>query len=108
MAIVRQQSAGDPAMPQLPKALVFNLLSVLLCGAVAQAEIALPEGWKTAAPRPETRPTFAFNAKAGPKETLGLEIECSNSVADHGWVQKSFPVTGGKFVRFSVLRKTEN
>src|SRR4051812_37549116 len=68
----------------------------------------LPGGWTSAAPREEIRPTFAFDAQGGPQGKGALVIRTGDSTADQGWLQKSFPVEGGKFVRFSALRQTEH
>ena len=55
--------------------------------------------------RDETRPRFSFDPGAGPDGTGAFVISTSSSVGENGWFQKSFPVTGGKFVRFLAVRK---
>lgn len=67
-----------------------------------------PSDWKPMAQREQTRPRFSFDSIGGPDRTGAFVISTSNSVGENGWFQKSFPVTGGKFVRFAAVRKVEN
>jgi len=67
-----------------------------------------PAGWQAAAPREEIRPSFAFDARGGPQRNGAFVIVTGDSVAQHGWFQKAFPVDGGKFYRFEAVRRTEN
>ncbi len=64
-----------------------------------------PPGWQPAAQREEIRPAFSFD-KGGPKGSGAFVIEAGDSVGQHGRVQKSFPVAGGKFYRFDAVRRT--
>jgi predicted amidohydrolase len=66
-----------------------------------------PAGWEQASPREEIRPTFAFDPRGGPKEDGAFVIAAGDSVGQHGWVQKTFPVTGGRFYRFQAVRRTD-
>src|SRR5262245_1166070 len=66
-----------------------------------------PPGWKAASQRDEIRPTFSFEPKGGPKANGALVITAADSVGQHGWFQKGFPVTGGKCYRFQVVRKAQ-
>ncbi len=73
-------------------------------GAVAGA----PEGWKVNSPRDELRPEFAFDPAGGPGGEPAFVITADGREGlDGGWV-KSFPVEGGRFYRFSAVRKAEN
>ncbi|NUQ66300.1 MAG: carbon-nitrogen hydrolase family protein [Pirellulales bacterium] len=65
-------------------------------------------GWQAAAPREEIRPAFAYDASGGPQRSGALVIATGASVAEHGWFQKAFPVTGGNSYRFEAARKAEN
>lgn len=67
--------------------------------------IAAPDGWQTAAPRDEIRPKFSFDAKAGREGKGALLIEADAREGLHGYWTKSFPVTGGKHVRFKAYRQ---
>ncbi len=68
----------------------------------------LPDGWQALSPRDEIRPTFSFEPKGGPNGAGAFVITTSDSVGDQGWIQKTFPVTGGAFHRFSAVRKAED
>ena len=67
----------------------------------AESKPKFPAGWEPASPRDEIRPTFSFDPKGGPKGDGAFVIAAADSVGQHGWFQKAFPVTGGKFYRFS-------
>jgi len=81
-------------------------LAVLLVGGPLLA--GEPSGWSTRSPRDEIKPQFSSLDKGGPKGDGALVIQTSDSVADHGWYEKSFPITGGKFYRFEAVRKVDN
>lgn len=68
----------------------------------------LPDGWHAAAPRDELRPAFAFDPVGGPKQTGAFVITHDDREGLHGWVQKAFPVTGGKHYHFRAARKAAN
>src|SRR5262249_26787279 len=59
-----------------------------------------PPGWKGASQRDEIRPQFSFEPKGGPNARGAFIITAGDSVGQHGWFQKVFPITGGKFYRF--------
>jgi hypothetical protein len=67
-----------------------------------------PDGWQPAAPREEIRPAISFDRKGGPQGSGAFVLATDEGVGQHGWVQKTFPVTGGKTYRFHVLRKITN
>jgi predicted amidohydrolase len=69
---------------------------------------AAPPGWQPASPRDEIRPRFSFDAKGGPKGEGSLLITADEREGLHGWWQKSFPVTGGRYYRFQALRKVHD
>src|SRR5262245_16122929 len=60
----------------------------------------LPPGWEATSPRDEIRPTFSYDPKGGPNGKGAFVITAADSIGQHGWCQKAFPVTGGKFYRF--------
>ena len=69
---------------------------------------AAPPGWQPASPRDEIRPRFSFDVKGGPKGEGSLLITADEREGLHGWWQKSFPVTGGRYYRFQALRKVHD
>jgi predicted amidohydrolase len=69
------------------------------------ADTAIPDGWKTVAPRDEIRPTFSFDPGGGPKKDGALVIAADGREGLHGWFEKSFPVAGGKHYHFHAVRK---
>src|SRR5262245_36175921 len=76
--------------------------------AVREAErVPFPAGWEPTSQREEIRPTFAFDPTAGPKGSGAFVITAADSVGQHGWVQKTFPVSGGQFYCFQAARKTD-
>jgi predicted amidohydrolase len=87
---------------------VWFLEGVLLCALAhaAQAAERLPSGWEGAAQREEIRPSFSYDPATGPQRKGALVIVADDSPAQHGYLQKTFPVEGGRHVRFEVFRKT--
>jgi predicted amidohydrolase len=67
---------------------------------------AFPDGWHPAGPRPEIRPTISFEPRGGPNRSGAFVIATDEGVGQHGWVHRTFPVTGGKTYRFLARRKT--
>lgn len=80
---------------------------LIFLSAMPTAE-AFPAGWEPTSPREEIRPTFSFDPKGGPKAAGAFVITTSDSEGDHGWLRKSFPISGGKFYRFDAIRLTKN
>src|SRR5262249_54895757 len=74
----------------------------------AKKDAPFPPGWEPVAQRDEIRPTFSFDPRGGPKGDGALVIVTGDSVGQQGRFEKTFPVTGGKFYRFSAVRKAEN
>ncbi len=65
-----------------------------------------PPGWSTQAPREELRPQFAYARQGGPKGEGAFVITHEQREGLHGWWQKTFPISGGKYYHFRALRKT--
>jgi predicted amidohydrolase len=82
---------------------VFALLAVLPYAAWA----ATPEGWEAFAPRDEIRPQFAWQPAGGPEGRGCLVIQADAREGLHGCWTRTFPVIGGRYYAFHVLRKTE-
>lgn len=68
----------------------------------------LPPGWSARSPRDEIRPVFAHDPTGGPKRSGAFVITHDQRAGLQGWVEKEYPVTGGEWVRFNVVRKTRN
>lgn len=66
------------------------------------------DGWTSAAPREEIRPDFQQTESGGRSGGGALAILADEREGLHGWWQKTFPVTGGRFYRFSAWRQVEN
>jgi predicted amidohydrolase len=75
--------------------------------AVVSSPVA-PDGWQTASPRDELRPTFPFNAKGGADGKGSFLIRTDAREGLDGYWTKTFPVQGGQHYRFSALRKLKN
>jgi predicted amidohydrolase len=69
---------------------------------------AVADGWTTAAPREEIRPEFLQTETGGRSGYGALTIRADHREGLHGWWQKTFPVTGGQYYRFSAWRRGEN
>lgn len=67
-----------------------------------------PGGWLAMAQRDEIRPTFSFDAKGGAEGHGAYLISTPASVSQNGWLQKSFPVKGGTFVKFQAKRNVDH
>ena len=66
------------------------------------------DGWTSVAPREEIRPQFQ-HAETGGKSGRGtLAIRADEREGLHGWWQKTFSVTAGRYYRFSAWRRAEN
>jgi hypothetical protein len=68
-------------------------------------EFAYPSGWSAKSPRDEIRPEFSYEPTGGPKKSGTFVIRHDDREGLDGWFEKSFPVTGGEFVRFQAVRK---
>ncbi len=61
-----------------------------------------PEGWTTESPRDELRPTFTYDPAGGPRGQGALVIEADQREGLFGWWQKTVPIEGGRWYRFSA------
>lgn len=84
--------------------ILLSALTLFTIANFASAQAA----WKPAAPRDEIKPHFSFDAKGGPNATGMLTIAADKREGLHGWWEKSFPITGGKFYEFHALRSVKN
>lgn len=112
-----------PARHTMPRqnylALILGVVSAVIATAFSTSAAEPPAtaaphgehfqaGWQPAAPREEIRPAFSFDAGGGPKRQGAFVIAAADSVGQHGWFQKAFPIAGGKSYRFEAVRKVEN
>jgi hypothetical protein len=67
-----------------------------------------PDGWETAAPREEIKPTFAFYPTEGTKGTGTFVIVTDERAGLHGFWRKTFQVKGGTYYRFNASRRVDN
>jgi predicted amidohydrolase len=93
--------------------ILLALLALLFAALVASplnlaftAEPAAPEGWIAKSPRDEIRPAFSYLPQGGPQQSGSLALEADQREGLFGWWEKTFEVAGGKWYKFSVLRKT--
>lgn len=68
---------------------------------------AADDGWHFVSPRDEIRPQAAQVADGGPDESGVLSIESDDRSGLAGAWHRTFPVQGGQYYRFSVLRQTQ-
>lgn len=66
------------------------------------------DGWTTTAPREEIRPQFQHEETGGKSGHAALAIRADEREGLHGWWEKTFPVTAGRYYRFSAWRRAEN
>ena len=85
---------------------LFGLAIVLVMPSLALAGEPLPKGWTTKAPRDEIRPQFRFEAGGGPNGQGCFVIGADDREGLVGYWEKTYPVEGGHYYRFSSLRRT--
>src|SRR5713226_8763612 len=73
-----------------------------------QIQAASADGWTSVAPREEIRPQFQQMEAGGKSGHGALAIRADEREGLHGWWQKNFPVTAGRYYQFSAWRRTEN
>ncbi len=83
---------------------IFFLTLLTTVGVMGQNSLA-PDGWTTASPRAEIMPDFSYNPDGGPDQKGSFVIESGSREGLVGRWTKSFPVKGGEYYQFSVLRK---
>jgi predicted amidohydrolase len=76
--------------------------------AVGDSDAGAPDGWHARSPRNEIRPAFAYQKKGGAERSGSLTISADERAGLFGWWEKSFPIEGGRYYRFSAQRKTEH
>jgi len=66
---------------------------------------AAPDGWSMASPREEIKPAFSYDADGGPHRKGALIIRTDEREGLQGRWTRTLPVHGGRYYRFSVLRR---
>lgn len=82
---------------------IQKLFVALLFG-ISIHSTSFSEEWLERSPRPEMKPEFKLIGSD--TENLELEIACGESIGEHGWFEKSFPVVGGEYYEFQIHRVT--
>lgn len=70
-------------------------------------KVPLSPDWTSGSPRPEISPKFDFNPQGGLNGKGAFVITSDNRAGMHGWFEKSFSITAGKYYRFYALRKVD-
>lgn len=65
------------------------------------------QGWIAKSPRDEIRPQFVLEPTGGPAGKGSLVIKADQREGLFGWWEKTIPVKGGAYYKFSVLSKIE-
>lgn len=86
------------------KRAVLSLVVVVQLAALASAA---PEGWQAKAPRDEIRPEFSYQPAGGPDGKGSLVTRADAREGLHGIWARTFPIVGGRYYAFRVLRKVE-
>jgi predicted amidohydrolase len=97
----------------LPAGILLFLMAGWLAWAAPPRDQAVPvaglppDGWSTAAPRPEIRPDFTCEPTGGRGGQVAFGIRADGREGLDGWWSKTFPVTGGKHYRFQTLYRSK-
>src|ERR1041385_732482 len=78
------------------------------CWVAFQIHASSSDGGTTVAAREEIRPQFEREESGGKSGHGALAIRADEREGLHGWWQKSFSVTAGRYYRFSAWRRAEN
>lgn len=95
------------ACPQLAVLLFLAAPPASVPAADKIVSVAAPEGWQAKTPRDEIRPEFSYSPAGGPDGNGSLVIRAEQREGLHGYWARSFPVAGGRYYVFRVLRKVE-
>ena len=87
---------------------IVGLFACSIDAATVDEGQSAPDGWKMEAPRAEIRPQFAYRPTGGRDGKGSLMIIADEREGLDGYWVKNLPITGGKYYRFSALRKIEN
>ena len=91
-----------------PQQVSLLLLATLLATTLqAEPPTDFAEGWVGKSPREEIRPEFVVERSGGPAGKGSLVIKADQREGLFGWWEKTIPVKGGAYYKFSVLSKVE-
>ena len=65
-------------------------------------------GWTHSGPREEILPAFEFRPEGGPDHSGSLVTSSDKRDGLHGWWERTVPVEGGRYYRFSAVRRFVN
>ena len=89
--------------------------SAVFCGLVAVAEDNVSPalsnseiGWTHSGPREEVLPVFEFHSHGGPQHAGSLITLSDKRDGLHGWWERTVPVEGGRYYKFSAVRRVVN
>jgi predicted amidohydrolase len=85
-----------------------SLLAVLPMVALTILGADMSSEWKPTAVRDEIRPTFKSNPSGGPSRHSSIVIVGADNDGTEGHCDKTFPVEGGKFYKFTAYRYVKN
>lgn len=68
---------------------------------------AAPEDWQAKSPRDEIRPELAYQPSGGPDGKGSLLIRADGRDGLHGTWERTYPIVGGRYYAFRVLRKVD-
>ena len=88
--------------------IVLTVAGALAAVARGNAAQDAPDGWRAQAPRDEIRPAFRYRSDGGPRGEGSLVIEADEREGLFGWWEKTIPVRGATYYRFSVRRRTQH
>jgi predicted amidohydrolase len=85
-------------------------LTVLLLAPMAKPDdtkhpAGAPEGWLAGSPRQEIMPDFSYDPKGGRSGKGAFVIKGDGREGLDGYWSKEFPITGGKYYRFTAYRR---
>ena len=94
-------------MKKVPPSFLPAVIALLFsaCAAAAAVNVPPPPGWSAASPREEIKPDFSYDPGGGPDHIGSFIIQSAQREGLVGRWTRSFSIEGGKFYRFSTLRK---
>jgi predicted amidohydrolase len=91
------------------------IFCLIACGQWQVSENTEPEvlsnsetGWTHSGPRDEILPAFEFHSNGGPQHSGSLVTSSDMRDGLHGWWQRTIPIEGGRYYRFSAVRRVVN
>jgi predicted amidohydrolase len=82
-------------------------LALVVVGGLSTTAGAESGGWQALSPRDEIRPEFAQQSTGGPDGKGCLVIRADGREGLHGTWARTYPIVGGRYYAFHVLRKVD-